>query len=301
MPDGADRWVPSVAIISGAIFQDWHGTVSSQVCRDCPLPDPEGREEPLRPSASGDDRDVTSFFGGSVELMSPQLPVPGSPRFFVGGEVAAGFGATRSVALEGDPSTIGSPLPEAAQSNTPFGDDIALGQGSKTEAEFGDLVYGAYAGLAFPLELYERALRIKPYVAWTRYEIDVSGAVVDADCLPILTGTRCNDTIGPPPAQGFLRSTELFASTSETFDAIGPGLDIEMDTGRLGPLGSSIFIGGRVYRVLGNREIKFSSPQRSFDDILGSDTAAAQFSFDVDEWIYRFGVGFRLQWLGFDD
>ena len=162
--------------------------------------------------------------------------------------------------------------------------------------------YGAHAGISFPFELYGRTFRIKPAVAWIRYAVDINGLVVDADCVPRSFGafTECNTT---PPQNGFLREARLEASSNETFDGIGPSLDIEMDTGRLGPLGTSLFLGARFYRTLGNRKVKLNSEVQTFNDILNqnppaADSAAAQFRFEADEWMYRIGVGLRFQWLG---
>lgn len=79
---------------------------------------------------------------------------------------------------------------------------------------------------------------------------------------------------------------------------IGPSLDIEMDTGRLGPLSTSLFLGARFYRIVGGRKVKFDSEVETFDDVLGQDSAVGHFNFEVDEWMYRIGVGLRFQWLG---
>lgn len=292
--DGADRWVASVAVISGVTFQDWDAGVASSVCRGCTIPNPS-LEEPLRPGASGNDLDVSPFVGTSIELMTPEIPIPGSPRFFFGAEIAGAFGSNRKIAQNGEPGEIENPAPELAQDSTGFGDDIALGQGSETVAKMEDTTYGAYAGISFPLELYGRAFRIRPAFAWIRYEVGIDGRIVDADCLPRGTFTECNTT---PPQNGFLRETRLAASRTVTFDGIGPSLDIEMDTGRLGPLGTSLFLGARVYRIVGGRKVKFDSEVETFDDVLGQDSAIGHFRFEVDKWMYRIGVGLRFQWLG---
>src|SRR5262245_26393845 len=77
---GADRWVPSLAVVSGVTGQKWKGTASS-TCSGC-----TNATGPLvRPSIRGDDVDVTPFVGGQAELMTPELPIPLSPRFFAGG------------------------------------------------------------------------------------------------------------------------------------------------------------------------------------------------------------------------
>jgi hypothetical protein len=292
---GADRWSTSVAFISGITIQVWDANAASVVCRGCTIPDPLMGEEPLRPSISGDDTDVTPFVGGSIELMSPEFSVPGSPRLFVGAEVMGAFGIDRKPAREGQPGTIESPVPEEFQDVAPFGDDVAIGQGSEITATMSNVMYGAYAGIAFPLEFYERPIRIKASVAWIRYEVDIEGLVVDASCLASGRFTECNPNLG-----GFLRETRLTTKSTEAFNGIGPGIDLELDTGRMGPLGTSIFMGARFYRILGDRKVKLSAGPEQFDDILGQDSAAARFNFEVDEWMYRVGIGFRMQWLGFD-
>jgi len=297
--EGADRWIASVAAISGVTFQDWEGDVESTVCRGCTIPDPLGGEEPLRPPASEDDRDVSPFVGGSFELMTPELPIPGSPRFFVGAEISRTFSTERKVAQNGEPGTVRSPAPEAAQPTTPFGEDDALGQGSELVATMDDVHYGMHAGVSFPLEIYGRPLRIKPGIAWLRYEVELEGLVVNADCRAILGRTECNDNLAPP-FTGFLRETRLPASSTETFDGLGPSLDIEMDTGRMGPLGTSIFLGARVYRILGDQDVELRSGPVAFDDQLGQDEAAARYRFEVDDWMYRIGIGLRFAWLGFE-
>jgi hypothetical protein len=294
--DGEDQWVPSLAIVSGLTVQDWDGDVESEICPDCTFPSPQA--EALRPFDKGDDRDVTPYVGGSVELMTPALPIPMSPRLFIGGEFLSAFGTDRDVAGEGDPkSPLESPLPPGAD-NTPYGEDSVIGQGSVTSAEIDKFVYGAHAGIAFPVEIYGRALRIKPMFAWIRYDVDVSGKVVDAECLENIFGTtQCNENL----ASGFLRNSPdgivLRDDESDTFDGIGPGVDVEMDTGRFGPLGTSLFAGARLYKILGNRKIKLSDTA-SYDDVIGQDETRARWSYEVDDWIYRIGIGIRFQWLG---
>jgi hypothetical protein len=289
---GDDRWVPSLAVISGLTVQEWNGSVSSQTCPGCTLPSPNA--VPLRNPASGDDRDVSPYVGGNFELMSPALPIPTSPRLFIGGDLFAAFGTERAVAQEGDPSGLRSPLPPGASGSTPFGEDSVLGQGSQTKAELNTAVYGAHAGIAFPFELYGRALRIKPLFAWIRYDVDVDGLVVDPQCTVQLNSTQCNTNI----PGGFIRETRLESKGDDTFDGIGPGVDLEMDTGQFGPLGTSLFIGGRLYRLMGNRKAELGPTSESFNDALGTAESSARWSFEIDEWMYRVGIGMRFQWLG---
>jgi hypothetical protein len=159
-------------------------------------------------------------------------------------------------------------------------------------------------GISFPVEFLKRQLRIKPSVGWISYEVEAQGLVVDAMCREVtdLFGTQttqCTDTTSEIlfPEGGFLRETILSADDSRRFHGIGPGLDIEMDTFRFGPIGSSVFLGARFYRILGNRTIAFSASE-DFDDEFGQDTAVGNFEVEVDPWLYRVHVGIRFQWLG---
>jgi hypothetical protein len=299
--EGADQWVPSLSIIGGVTIQGWQGAVESEICRGCSFPDP-ANTEPLRMSATGGDRDVTPYVGGSLELMTPELPIPTSPRLFLGGEVAATFGFERKVALEGDPGTIGSPFPPGV-TNQQFDASVATGQGSETVLQLDSPMYGVYAGVAFPLELFGRPLRLKPAFAWLRYDLKATGLIVDVECQN--RDRNCNANL----PNSFLREIRLQGSENRTYDGIGPGLDIEMDTGRFGPLGTSIFLGARAYRILGDVKAEFDAPAQTFDDPVnqtaipprGADTARARFGFEVDPWMYRVGLGLRLQWLGSAD
>jgi hypothetical protein len=73
-----------------------------------------------------------------------------------------------------------------------------------------------------------------------------------------------------------------------------------MDTGRFGPLGTSIFIGGHAYRTLGDRTIEASTTQVYGNDglPLANQAVTARWEVDLEPWVYRLGVGLRIQWLG---
>jgi len=293
---GEDRWVPSLAITSGVTIQNQDGFANSVLFEDLnPTP------VPLRGMVDGNDVAVSPFVGGALEVMSPALPIPTRPRLFASGEILPTFATDRNLAIDGDPGCIRGPEPESpcardedGSRKTPFGESAANGQGTRTSAQVDTLVFGASVGVAFPLQIGRRPLRIKPSFAWINYKVDAEGLVSDAACAPT---DQCTDTIGPPPSFGFLRETILSANDSQRFNGIGPGLDVEMDTGQFGPLGISLFMGGRAYAIVGDRTISFGTTE-SFDDVIGTDVAAAQFEVEVDPWIYRAHVGIRFQWLG---
>jgi hypothetical protein len=336
---GEDRWVPSLAITGGGVFQQQKGFTTSGlfidrsgppeaiqpdgVCRPgdpppCPIVAPA---YPLPVPISDDDLGVAPFVGASLELMSPALPIPTRPRLFASGEILPAFAFERDLALQGDPDCVRGPRPgEPCASEDPvvdaitFEEDAANGEGIRTSAKIDTLVFGASLGVAFPFRIGNRQLRIKPAVGWLSYKVEAEGFLVDAACNP---ATRCTDTLrviipSLPPifTPGFLRETTLSASASRRFHGIGPGLDVEMDTIRFGPLGVSLFMGGGAYRTLGNRRISFGAARVYVDelratasdpDALTNDLAVAKFEVEVDPWIYRAHVGIRFRWLGSPD
>jgi hypothetical protein len=301
------RWVPSLAITGGASFQNQDGFADSLLFEDLnPVP------VPLRGTVEGDDLAVAPFVGAALEILAPALPIPSSPRLFVSGEFLPSFAEERTVAVQGDPGCVRGPEPGApcARDEVPgqrrtspgmFGEVAANGLGSRVTSEVDLLVYGASLGMAFPLRLGERELRLKPSFGWISYEVEAKGLVVDAACDP---AARCTDVYalnwmpGDPPLQtGFLRETTLTGEASRRFNGIGPGLDVEVDVGRFGPFGASLFLGGRAYHALEDTTIAFDASQ-SFNDVLGNDTATASFEVEVDPWTYRAHVGVRFHWLG---
>lgn len=294
---GDDRWVPSLAIISGISIQKQTASGDTFVFEGT-NPDPVLLREPV----DGDDISVAPFVGASLEIMAPALPVPGRPRVFLSGEILPTFGSKRDIAVQGDPGCVRGPEPDAIcaadEDGTrvgAFNDTAANGQGSKTSAKLGPLFFGASIGVAIPFRIAHRQLRIKPSFSWINYELEASAFVSDANC----PTNRCTDTtsvfgIFRP---GLMRETTLSAGSTSRFNGIGPGVDLEMDVARAGPLATSLFMGARAYYILGERKIQFSASE-SFDDAIGMDTAVGEFEVEVQEWMYRAHLGIRFQWVG---
>ena len=103
---GEDRWVVSLAITSGVIAQEQHGSASSFL-----LEGNNPNPVPLQDAIDGDDVAVSVFVGGSLELMTPALPIPTRPRLFLSGEILPAFGPDRDLALDGAPGCIRGPEP----------------------------------------------------------------------------------------------------------------------------------------------------------------------------------------------
>src|SRR5258706_9021872 len=100
---GDGRWLPSLAVTSGVTLAHWAGDQTSFQLRGAA----PGVPQTLRPAHAGDDRAVTPFVGGNLELMTPVL-LP-RVRFFAAGELLPMFGPERQLAQDGEPSRIRGP------------------------------------------------------------------------------------------------------------------------------------------------------------------------------------------------
>jgi hypothetical protein len=297
---GEDRWVPSAAFIAGFTIQEEQKGAGASFIREGTNPD----FTPLREPVAGDDKSVAPFVGGSFELMSPTIPIPTGPRFFFGGEILPTFAPGRNLAVQGNPDCVRGPEPgspcasdEDGSRRIPYSAESANGTGTEVEARIGTMTYGAHLGVAFPFEFAERQFRIKPSFGWINFKMTASGLVVDAACDPTNACTDFSPVPSQPPLPGFLRETILSARDSQRFNGIGPALDLEMDAGRFGPLGVSLFIGGRAYYILDDQTIDFETTQFVVDQI-GSDEYRGVFSVELDEWIYRAHIGVRVHFVG---
>jgi hypothetical protein len=323
----ATRWIPSLAITGGATFQDQSSSVDSMCqvggfglppsvgnCSGYPdgFPTPGPGPAPLRPAESGNERAVSPFVGGNLQLLTPEIPIPTRPRFFVQGELLPTFATDRNIASEGNAEGVSVPIFTTGASQglprppTQFSQNEFVGAGSRTTSTVETLVYGASVGLAFPFELLGRRLWLKPSVGWLRYEVQVEGTV-DAgikDDLPQMPGPNARDCTFLPdatnPVTAACAGISLDGSESTWLQGVGPGLALEMDAARWGPIGASLYLDARAYKILGDREVSFSSSV-TYDTNLGripADTYSANWSWSADPWIYRAGVGIRFSWLG---
>jgi hypothetical protein len=328
------RWLPSFGATAGVTIQKMEADVAStcgrggpeiremdfpfrllaRECESFPTPLQSGA---LRPADSGSEMAVTPYVGGVLQVMSPTLDLfPGRPRVFATGEAMALFSADRDIATEGSPSQVGYPTGLNPDNRALASTPALTGRGSKTTATVQTLGLSASLGLAFPFDIFGRRLWLKPSAAWYRYKVDVNGVVVGG------LKKRCPTSIAQPtcgifrPERNF-REIQLGASETIAFNGVGPGVEFELETGRFGPLGSSLYLGAYAYRVLGNRSVELSdalgyaptpAPNTPVLDAIGSDGFAfnsepdiysATWNYEAKPWIYRTGIGFRFHWVGF--
>ena len=329
-------WAPSLAVTSGFTIQYHEGSASSLIETG-----PRAGER-LQKGDNGQDWAVSPYVGVNAELITPEIPViPGGIRVFVNGEYLPTFAADLDVAKAGDPKgfdiqDIQFPIagslcdappvgngPFGQGCNCPFGfgcfpEEAVTGVGSRVTASVAQNVFGAAVGVAVPFELFGRKLMLKPSVGWIRYEVDVQGVVLRGIKIPLVV--PLNPQIRPVPV---IRILELRDGATQAFNAIGPGMELEMEVHQVGPIQTSIFLDAHGYRALGNREVKLSDsttescpgpvvlpPPPGFTDqgVLGfictvqfgnaPTDYSADWSFKVDPWLYRVGLGLRFRWTG---
>jgi hypothetical protein len=234
-------------------------------------------EATLRDADDGDEVTVTPMVGANLQLMTPRMDfIPGGPRAFVTGELLTFWAGERDIAREGSPTGVAFPDPAEAgattQNSIRFSQRGLFGVGSRVRSEVQTLGWGARAGLAFPFQFRERRMWLKPSFGWIQYEVDVEAIVVaglkddglfsggSADQIP---PDVQNDGAGNFSQRGpGIRAVTLLGNDTETINGIGPGVELEMEAGRFGPLGVSLFFSMQMFRMLGSTKIDLNSSRR---------------------------------------
>jgi hypothetical protein len=219
------RWIPGLSVQTGFLAEQRNGYVDSIE----------------RGAQVGDSTALFGLFGASVDLASPEIPgMPISTRFFARADVSVSFDEKESLASEGDP---GDPIrdPDANLEGGPVGGILGTGTTLRVQAE--PLILSAGMGLTFTTEIAERAVRIKPSLEWQyqRDEIYLRFADIESE--------------GPNPEQcGPCRATAFQSQTTKGFHSLGPGVEIDVDSGRIGDFRISVFSQFRALGIVGDRE-----------------------------------------------
>jgi hypothetical protein len=270
-PDSeANQWIPAVSVFSGVIGQTSDGTGDSSA----------------RGFFEGEAFGLFPYVGLGTELTTPVLgDVAGQPRLFFRGDVALSFDAEQRLVEEGDPGAVKIPVvdpdgpgPQPPREDLPLG--AISGLGSATTAEVEPWVFSAGVGIAFSIQVQERSVRVKPSLEYRTERTKYTALISDAESLAGTDVCPC-------------RTAELSAGKRETYHGIGPGLEIEMDAVRTGPIMLTVFISGQAYRILGDRTTHIGVAG-TYDDgtPLGAEATATR-----DAWSYRGGIGLRFRWL----
>lgn len=276
--DEIERWVPALSVSLGLMMQRARLNVESgeiqQLEYDNPHPNPT-----IQPPGSGKDLMFAAIANASLELMTPglsyipfapELSIPGRPRLFAHVDVAA------TVAQKYRIARVGSVHSFIYPNIFNITENIVTGQGSDGQAKIKTLAWSAGAGLAITLDIFERRVRIKPSVEWLREEVTVSGE----------TRRVVKMTEFPRFASDF-REIVLIASKSKVFDAIGPGLEIELESRRAGPFVLSTFMGARAHRIIGDPDVDVKATNEFGE--------TSEYHYTNKRWIYQGFVGVRVR------
>ena len=85
---------------------------------------------------------------------------------------------------------------------------------------------------------------------------DQAGPIAESGC-PAAPAVIWADESGDRDGDGYADSVDACPTEPEVFNGIGPGLELDLETGRFGPIGTSLYLGLYSYRVLGNRTLEF--------------------------------------------
>ncbi|MFP6654155.1 MAG: hypothetical protein VCB25_00910 [Myxococcota bacterium] len=282
-----DRWTPSLALSLGFTSQRFEGSVKSN--RLITLFGGITCQSPTRlcgrPSASSEKYLNTMNVSGIFEVQSPALPIPYlRPRIFFGGHVDSVSSQRRSIAREGDPQQILG-VPEGLG---PFTELELLGRGSETTVDSETIQFGAHVGIAFPVQIGDWQVSIKPSVRYLRQELLFGGIVSDG-----IRGDGLESLARSTPTNRIL----LLGSTTTDLHAVGPGIEIEIEAGGVRSLSASVFISGGAYRVLSDEQISFSTQVMDGNE-TGFTLYEGFWTADIDPWIYRANIGMRIRWTG---
>jgi hypothetical protein len=245
----------------------------------------------------GSDTSIAPLVGGSLELMTPS-PIEGFlyPRLFVHGDYAASFAFERNLAGVGKPDRFQAQ--EVANPATIDFEELAVrGQGGRTLWQLDRDIWSAGGGIAFTLTVFGRTVRFKPSVEWIHFEQDFIGVVHRAVKLKTPSQPQIITDPGTPNWRAQVvrddlssfRLIELTHVETKDFDGIGPGLELEVDTARLGPIMTSVFASGRGYHLFGNLDQQFTATNEFGE--------SATWTFQPEQWMWRAGVGIRFRWV----
>ncbi len=280
-----------------------------------PTPRPiPGASAEMRKSSDGKEFGLWPGVGVDVQLMTPRipkidiLPFDIGIRGFVSGEVMAVFPPSRATANEG--SLDGLIFPEELKEKNQYPSAAIGGGGSEVRSEQDTFEFAAAIGISIPINVLNRTVRIKPSFGWLHYRLKVSGRLLHA-----IKDDVNGELAAAPGTLGTFgyntRIIDLQKNLTKNIHAIGTGVEVELESGKFGPIGAAVFASIHGYKVVGDRKFKFQSSQSFADgtvdfdgtassvgDGLLPDTYRATWEHEIDPWIYRMKMGLRFHYVG---
>jgi hypothetical protein len=222
---------------------------------------------------------MTPYVAGAFEVMTPKL-LSGlaKPRLFAHGDVAFGFPPEYEIV------TIGTPGPfMTGQTRGRLNEASILGQGTTVWAQVDSLLVFAGFGVAFTFDVWDRTFRLKPSVEYVREKVEIRAVTRRAIAL-ITPANNLNQ---------FRYVTLLGPPTEKVFNALGPGIELELDTRRAGSFVLSVFVDAQAHWFLGDRSPDLKITLRD-ENQFGE---AAEWGFLKNRWGFLGQVGLRFRYL----
>jgi hypothetical protein len=226
------------------------------------------------------------------------LDVPGRPRLFAHADGSLAFAFQRKLAGVGKPGDMGLPPAPAVGlglSNV-LTEETITGQGNRVFSELQTGVFTAGAGVAFTAKIFDRTVRIKPSFAYLRQEIEFSGVAHRAIQI------RGSVQFRPDGLEDF-RLLSFSVSKTQIQHGIGGGLELEVDTQRIGPFLVSVFAGANAYHILGHLDETLCSDQNEVGPSFSPDACETgtgekvTWRFEPDDLAWQGGVGLRFRFV----
>ena len=296
-----DDWIPSFGLSIGVIKQGAEGVQINTLRPPDDLVPPPGPFPFVQ--FTGDDFLLDPYAAFSSEVMTPGIDsipgmfeIPGHPRLFVHGEIGGVIASTVSVAKESAPGKFTLPPPPPANecpgpggavpSRCPPANAVG-GQGTETEVQMEALVGAVGIGIAFTADVFDRRFRLKPSFEYLQNGVQATGR------LKHVVGFLPSQPPDNLPDYTFL---DIQIAEERTLHHIGAGLELEMDSVRLGPFMLAVFANGQFYHLLDDRNID----QRS-DFTFNNAPQVAIWNVKLDSTSYRAGVGMRFRFFPIED
>lgn len=266
--DGDARWLPGFSLYSTGHLEDRVARISSDTS----------------PAKAADSRGLPWSVGVGLDLVSPVvLDAPGRPRLFGRAEVGYTFDLYDPVASEGNPNFP----PFVPPSTRPTATAIE-NVGSALRVEAKPLVLSGGIGTQFQFEAFDRGFRFRPSLEWM-YRRDTIKTVLGGGETEAASGDVCTPC----------RLLFIKAQTEKGFHALGPGVELEADVGRVGQFMVGFYGSFRAYYLVGDRKANFTSTgswQRTDNQPTNRADTAFVTRYEREPWQYRFGMGLHIFW-----
>lgn len=280
------RWIPSLTIQTGINVNKREGEVSSIE----------------RGSLDGKTTQMFGAFGSSLQVETPRLSfIPSQPRFFARADIIYSADDKESLASEGVPDNPVAKLGDGYNLEAGVVEQV-VGRGSALRPQAEPLILAGGLGLSFQTEVLGRKLRIKPSVEWMFQRDEISLEFSDVE-------GNGND---PNRCQPECRAVSINAQDTKGYHSVGPGMELDYDTGRAGDFRVSIFSRFSAMAIVGDREsrlvaagswftrtverINGENVITSIDPATGRADTIVSSRYKRDMWSYVAVAGFRIYW-----